>query len=202
MLSCFSLTQHIQFPTHISGHTLDLLITREGCGLVEQPSCGDLISDHYCILCNILLPGRQKLSKIITYRPLKTVSPESMKSALESALMSCDQSGDLDSHLHSFDSCIISALDTVAPIRTKKIYTHEHSSWFNSSLVQKKREVRKAERKWRASKSEEHKIVFTDLLNSLFEAFASARSAYYKDMIEKTPEKCSKLFRRFAAKMA
>ena len=47
LLQSFSLTQHVQVPTHSSGHILDLIITRKTDDLVSSvPRAGCLFSDH------------------------------------------------------------------------------------------------------------------------------------------------------------
>ena len=50
LLDTFGLTQHIHFPTHDSGHTLDLLITRSASNLVSSTDhTFSPISDHKVI---------------------------------------------------------------------------------------------------------------------------------------------------------
>ena len=195
LLDVFSLTQHVTFPTHVSGHTLDLVISREGSGLVNTPHCGELLSDHYCIDGKVHLPGREKITKHITYRPLKSVPLETVRSELEAALLSCDQEGDLDGSLDSLYTCFRTVMDNVAPVITKQITIHEKSPWYNRSLAQEKREVRKAERKWRASKSDQSlKEAYTTLLQSHFQSIASARTVYYRNLIENNISDSKKIF--------
>ena len=48
-LQSLDLKQHINFPTHVHGHILDLLITPSDCLAVNSVSPVDLVSDHFCI---------------------------------------------------------------------------------------------------------------------------------------------------------
>jgi hypothetical protein len=58
LLDCFSLTQHVSFPTHLSKHILDLLITRSPSTSVSSVSCTDPgLSDHLAILCTLSVPS-------------------------------------------------------------------------------------------------------------------------------------------------
>ena len=195
VIDFFTFHQHVNFPTHESGHILDLVITREGSGLVEIPSCGELLSDHYSIPGKILLPGRQKLVKQFEYRPLKTVPEDVFRSELESALLSYKQEDDLDQHLDSFNSCLVSVINNVAPIKRKQFFTREESPWYDSSMAHQKRKVRKAEREWRACKNDQSKKeAFSILKKDLCKSMASARAVYYKNLIEQNKSDHRKLF--------
>ena len=46
ILSCHSLHQHVYSPTHVHGHTLDLLITRDDQSVAVLPIDPPLLSDH------------------------------------------------------------------------------------------------------------------------------------------------------------
>ena len=63
------LRQHVDVPTHRSGHTLDLIIDRNSCDLPSEPAMNrqencllkhfetlsDLPSDHYAVICSLEL---------------------------------------------------------------------------------------------------------------------------------------------------
>ena len=53
LIDTFSLTQHVQGPTHSHGHTLDLVITK---GLNVSTTVMDLaISDHFCVFFDVCM---------------------------------------------------------------------------------------------------------------------------------------------------
>lgn len=62
LLDCFNQTQHVQFPTHNTGHILDLV-----CFYGSDPSnlCGfDLtISDHQSIFLDVEIPPIRRREK-------------------------------------------------------------------------------------------------------------------------------------------
>ena len=65
LLHDFSLTQHINFPTHSQGHTLDLLITRFTSTILSSVSSTDpALSDHLAILFSITVPPHLKSNRI------------------------------------------------------------------------------------------------------------------------------------------
>ena len=56
LLTLMGLEQHIDKPTHISGHTLDLIITQCLDSLLcVKPLTDYLISDHFTVLCDLQL---------------------------------------------------------------------------------------------------------------------------------------------------
>ena len=56
LLTSMGLEQHVNKPTHISGHTLDLIITRCSDSLLcAKPIADYLFSDHITVLCDLEL---------------------------------------------------------------------------------------------------------------------------------------------------
>ena len=57
LLETFSLSQHVSGPTHLSGHTFDLIITCLSYDVVLASPKGTFpISDHFIIQCPIGFP--------------------------------------------------------------------------------------------------------------------------------------------------
>ena len=74
LLTSMGLKQHVTVPTRISsGHTLDLLITREHDPVIcSAPVADRYLSDHASMLCtlNSLKPGN--VVKKLSYRKLES----------------------------------------------------------------------------------------------------------------------------------
>ena len=67
----FSLLQHVSGPTHQSGHTLDLVITRSSDDVVfASPKAIFPISDHFIIQCPIVFQRPALSCKEVTFRKL------------------------------------------------------------------------------------------------------------------------------------
>ena len=57
VLTSIGLKQHVTVPTHISGHTLDLLITRDHDPVIcSAPVADRYLSDHASVLCALNSP--------------------------------------------------------------------------------------------------------------------------------------------------
>ncbi|CAB4040056.1 Hypothetical predicted protein, partial [Paramuricea clavata] len=83
LLDSFGLKQNVMQPTHISGHTLVLLITRISEDIIKDPPVVDrFISDHASILCNLqqAKPALTIVSRI--YRKIKSVNLASLEADL------------------------------------------------------------------------------------------------------------------------
>ena len=53
LLTSFGLRQHVDFPTHIHGHWLDLFITRTACDLIKTVYPSDGLSDHMTVIADV-----------------------------------------------------------------------------------------------------------------------------------------------------
>ena len=75
-LDTFNLTQHVIKPTHKSGHTLDLLITKQGSNFVKLkdvcvfPPC---ICDHSVSKCQLMITKPRFPSKNLVFRQWKRI---------------------------------------------------------------------------------------------------------------------------------
>ena len=49
LLDSHGLTQHVKGLTHVDGHRLDLIISRDSDNLVLDCAISDLISDHFAV---------------------------------------------------------------------------------------------------------------------------------------------------------
>ena len=74
LLKNYSLKNHISSPTHISGHTLDLVISHKNLELVKNVRVDQeaLISDHKSIYFNINISMKYKVYKTIHFRKKKS----------------------------------------------------------------------------------------------------------------------------------
>ena len=79
ILASFDLQQNVDFPTHIKGHSLDLIITSTSLDLASVfPS--DRISDHWTVIAEFNISVRtQNERKSIKYRNIKAINIDASK---------------------------------------------------------------------------------------------------------------------------
>ena len=74
LMDTFGLLQHITTPTHVSGHTLDVIISRSSNDInVLPPKSTYYISDHCFTECPLSIPGPNMLVKEVSYRKFKQI---------------------------------------------------------------------------------------------------------------------------------
>ena len=88
ILQSYGLQQHVQVPTHESGHTLDLIITRSNNDItVSSPKAALTLSDHFFIECNLNIPRPSSTVNEIFYRKLKTLGFDALKTDITESLL-------------------------------------------------------------------------------------------------------------------
>ncbi len=86
LLDCFDLKQLVDCPTHIKGHTLDLVITN-GTFLSQLSSSDFGLSDHLAILFNVDLSHlNMPLSRTVNYRKWKSIDVPDFSAFVDSSL--------------------------------------------------------------------------------------------------------------------
>ena len=74
-ISAYDLKQHIQVPTHIHGHTLDLLITSQSdINNVTDVMVVDCLSDHSAIICKLNLIKPPAAKSVIHTHNIKSIN--------------------------------------------------------------------------------------------------------------------------------
>ena len=73
LLDTLSLLQHITFPTHIKGNTLDYVITNCKANIISNTISSSLISDHFSIVFNIDIPKSHIISNDCSYRRIDSI---------------------------------------------------------------------------------------------------------------------------------
>ena len=90
LLDMHNLIQHVNEPTHTSGHTQDLIITRSDSTLVSCVQTGSLLSDHWSVKCDLSTERPKPEKKIITYRKLKNIDKNIFKEDITAEISQYD----------------------------------------------------------------------------------------------------------------
>ena len=85
ILSDASLRQNVTDATHQQGNVLDLVITASSSSPITQTSVDAFITDHFAILCDIVLIKPRPLRKHITYRRYGSIDNYSFTKICECA---------------------------------------------------------------------------------------------------------------------
>ena len=151
-----ALEQHVNFSTHTSGNTLDLVFTELFNELkIQKCTQDDLISDHCIVKCNLNVKRPDITRKVISYHKLKDINIHNMINSFSVTYVD-----DLDGLVEQFNKALSKALDDVAPIQTKQQTFRKSIPWFTHAVKECKQFMRRREKIWRRYKTEDTKISF------------------------------------------
>lgn len=144
-LDCFGMTQYVGFPTHSKGHTLDLIccagIIPSNIHSTELP-----VSDHKVVLFNATLTHRKlKVNRKMTYRNIRHIKNEDFMELITSypSPVATSMPSDLVGY---YNDCLSTALDALAPIKTRSVSFAHTAPWYTPELRQLKAKGRRLER--------------------------------------------------------
>ena len=154
LLESMGLQKHVNEPTHESGYTLDLIITRLCDSLLANiPVTGCLFSDHSTLICDLTLDKPPLPKKKISFRKTKVVDVNLLCDELSTTSLCTDSPDALNDLVKCYNSTLSAALDRHVPLVTKFITVRPLLPWFSEDIRESMRERRRAEKKWRRSRS-------------------------------------------------
>ncbi len=96
------------------------------------------------------------------------------------------------------NSLFSSTLDTIAPLRLRKIKEKSPTPWYNEHTRTLKRAARKMERSWRKTKLEVFRTAWRESTLSYRKALKTARSDYFSSLLEQNKHNPRYLFNTVA----
>ena len=148
-LEALGLDQHVAFPTHSKGNTLDLVFT-ECYSKVQVLECtqGSFISDHCAVICTTSLKKNKVSRERVTYRKIKDIDIDLLLDDMQlEDLLTSDM--DINGLYNKFVDTAEMALNTHAPVKEKTITVREKNPWYGENLIEQKRTCRNRERIWK-----------------------------------------------------
>ena len=149
LLETFSLSQHVSGPTHLSGHTLDLIIIRlSDDAFLASPKATFPISDHFIIQCPIGFPRPALSCKELTFRKLKNIDITEFSADIASSMLCASVHWDnIDAVSDCFNMTPTDILGKHAPLITRIMINRPKIPWFNDDIKQLKRKRRRLKKK-------------------------------------------------------
>ncbi|KAJ8030498.1 Propionyl-CoA carboxylase alpha chain, mitochondrial [Holothuria leucospilota] len=182
LLDSLGLIQHVRKPTHISGHMLDLVITRACDELdIGEPVCDTLISDHYMLQFMVRVPKPDVHQEIVRFRKLKDIDMVQFKQKIAQELNVTGLHP--EEAAQQYDSVLSRVLDDFAPEKTKKIITRPVVPWFDDDLRRKKREKRRKEKIFRKHPTDENKLSLKTSQTEYQHKIREAKERFYNTII-------------------
>ena len=149
------LSQHVSGPTHIKGHTLDLILSRTTDHFVSNVSSTFYLpSDHAAILSSLCIARPEPVKMEITTRKLHKIDINAFRLDILNSSLYTSPESDLDLLVAQYDFVLNDLKDKHAPIITQTIKCRPNAPWYNDDLREMKRVSRRLERRWVSTKLE------------------------------------------------
>src|SRR5207245_11183938 len=139
-LETFGLSQLVSFPTHDSGHTLDLLITLTTSNIFTDVTfpCPTL-SDHSAILSVFSVPSRSR-SPLITklIRNIKLINTSAFSNDIFLSSLYTAPLSSLNAYILQFSSTLSLLLDKHAPLNTITCPSQQRKPFITDDILKEK----------------------------------------------------------------
>ena len=150
--SC-DLKQFVNQPTHLLGHTLDLILSPSDQDTIIDVKIGDFVSDHALVKCSIILPHQAAHTQNkVKYRRYHRINMSDFRSDLKNTSFvksPTDSVVDLyDQYIHD----LADVLDKHAP-QISRLIKKDSTDWVSDSYRRAKSLRRQFERTWHRTKN-------------------------------------------------
>ena len=201
LLELFNLSQYSQSPTHISGNTLDLVISN--IPIHSLSISNPFISDHYQIKfkCSIPHTSSSQSSTSISFRKLSQIDFPQFNSSLSQLLSTPTiPTSSPDALCNHIFSSLQSTLDSHAPSITRSVRNRPNKEWYTEELRQLKRARRACERRLHSDRLNNRDISTSlshlkTITKSYFSLLTQTRYKYTQDIISSSGDSHKTLFK-------
>ena len=182
--------QLIKQPTHKAGGILDVLITRtDYAAKATNVSDMGVLSDHFLITANFPFEPSAPSYSEITSRYWPNFDVEHFKRLInESKLVSEDflLSQDVEAKISEYNTCLTGLLDSTAPVKTKvcRNRSKDTRQWFDAECRAMKIDMRKKERKFRQTKTDEDRQVWMNSQKDYRKIVHRKKCDYWNEKLE------------------
>jgi hypothetical protein len=150
------LQQHVIGSTHVRGHTLDGVITRENSVILSSiPSIfdpnlsginGKSRCDHFAIMTKLCIAKPPNIRSTVAFRKFRAIDLNDLSNHLLKFVPLQNPEGTLDELVQAYYTEISSIINKHTPLQSKSIILRPNTDWYSDELRSAKTERRKAER--------------------------------------------------------
>ena len=184
LLDTNNMANHVLAPTHISGHTLDLILAPVGVDFIHHVEVSPIdhkISDHALVTFELKVIRPSTYSKKITFRNYRGLNVPEMSSIIRDNLVGTITGATTSEQcVDSYNRGFVSLRDRFCPLTTKEIKIRDDSEWYDHRVVSLRRERRRAERRWRKAGTEATRILFVSARRAVVKQLYTCKIEYYQ----------------------
>ena len=182
-------------PTHVSGHTLDLIIIRHNSELLlSRPTADYIVSDHMLVLYRVNLPRPPLVTRSVSYRKLKQIDISAFSNDLKDITNALLNFTGINQPVGDYNTELRQLLNRHAPMKYTTIVVRSLVPWFDDELKSLKSQRRKTELVWRRSRNHETLLSFHRATNRCVSALNNKRTAHLSQLVSDAKGDSNKLF--------
>ena len=129
----------IQFPTHRSGNTIDLILTAVESKVVCRAQGGEFFSDHAAVKFDCVCSKEAQILETKEVRSYRKIDKADLHNRLTSVVESWGRTVELkapiQSLVKSYSDGILEIIDDLAPVKVITVKPKPMQSWINDDLV-------------------------------------------------------------------
>ena len=185
LLDVYNLKQHILEPTHIKGNILDLVITENRDNYFQDAIISKLdVSDHFLVSFSLATKLEACKSKRIKYRSIKKVDVDQFNNMVVTRLDALPFTNNLKAKVSSYNAALEKLVDEVAPVKTKVIKLVPNAPWFDEEYANIRKLRRKAEKRYRKTELERHKVEYMILKKEAIKSAFEKKKIFISKRLE------------------
>ena len=196
LLDEFSLRQHITSPTHSSGHTLDLLLTRSDTTAISSTETTDpALSDHRAVLFSVTVPSRSRIPRITKLvRRFRSINLTNFASDILSSPLFTSSVTTLESYILLFNKTLVEALDKHAPLKTVTCPSRTRKPFITPAILTEKSKRSKLETVYRRCRTPDTLKNFKIQSRYVAKLVTVAKRDYYRNLVSQCSKQPKKLW--------
>ena len=196
LVDVFSLVQHITFPTHSSGHTLDLLLTRSCSTVISAIDSTDpSLSDHRAVLFSVIVPSRSRIPRVTKLvRRFRSINLTNFASDILSSPLLTSPVTSLENYLNLFNTTLSAILDKHAPLKTVTCPSRPRKPFITEDIRKEKSKRSKLETIFRRSQAPDALSNFKIQSHHVAKLITTAKRDYFRNLVTQCSKQPKKLW--------
>ena len=183
ILNDFNIEQHVHFPSHIQGHTLDIIATfGEGPHISGVEASPYDVSHHHLIDFKVSVSPEHKAVKEVWCRNLKNVDMVKFMEEVQERIQITDSG--FGENIGLYNTVLADMVDRLAPLQKKSIKVVSAAPWFDTEYKEIRKQRRRAEKKLKKTKSAEDREHFNRLRKQTSQLAHQKKCKHYEEKLK------------------
>ena len=196
ILELYNLNQHVGFPTHKQGNTIDWVMNVRDTDDFIDLHTSEFLSDHCTIEWQMNIKRPDTIRERSMIRNLKTINREEFARDLDEELNKSTHEGQPLQELYDgFVSSIETTLDKHAPLRESIKTVRNNQPWFDEDAKKLKLQRRLAEKHWLKSRTAADKTHYMHINKCYLRHLYQSKKSYINKQLECYNNNSQMLFR-------